>query len=263
MTLENAFGDLALDASVVAGNALLTAILAAVADLDANTDTIEALLAAIGAAVADLDTNTDNIETLLASVDASIGAGNASLVAIDNNTNNVEATLLSILAAVADLDTNTDGIEALITATNAALGTIDTRVDGLEGLTTTTNALLTTLVGYLDPFANGLSAYRNISTLNVGSIVKASPGKVYSIAMSNDIAGDRFVKLYNTAGVPTAADTPVQVFGLLETDAPVQMSYEGGLDFSLGIGVRATTGIDDADNGAPGANDVIVNIAYR
>jgi hypothetical protein len=250
--LQNVYGDLALDSSVVAGNAILTIIAAAVADLDANTDTIEALLttidaaiaagnvdlAAIAASVADLDSNTDTIEALLL-------AGNLDLAAI--------------AAAVADIDLNTDTIESLLT-------TIDGRVDGLEALSTAANALLTGIDEALNPTATdpaGLSAYRNISLLNVGQSIKGSAAKLYTITMINNQAGDRFVKLYNVAGVPTAADTPVFTFGLSATDGFQMVTFEGGVAFPLGLGIRATTGVADADNTAPGANQVIVNVGFR
>jgi hypothetical protein len=109
----------------------------------------------------------------------------------------------------------------------------------------------------------GMSAYRNINTQNVGVSIKGSAGKLYTITMINNQAADRFVKLYNIAGVPTAADTPIFTFGLSATDGFQMVTFEGGVAFPLGIGIRATTGVADGDNGAPGANQVIVNVGFR
>ena len=49
----------------------------------------------------------------------------------------------------------------------------------------------------------------------------------------------------------------------LEAGVPTPLNFPAcGIAFTNGISVRATTGIADADTGAPSTNDVTVNLYY-
>lgn len=157
-------------------------------------------------------------------------------------------------------------VTGALTISNPGLTDAELRAAVVPVIDAAGNALLTSIVVALNPTAtapNGQSAYRNISVLNVGSVVKASAGKIYTLGVINNQAGNRFLKLYNKAVAPTNADVPVMTLGLSASDGYQLLTFEGGLQFSNGIGVRATTGVADADNGAPGANQVILNIGFR
>ena len=56
-----------------------------------------------------------------------------------------------------------------------------------------------------------------------------------------------------TFPIPTQGDT---------NGAGFTLSIPNGIAFSTAITVAATTGIADADTGAPGANEVIINLGY-
>ena len=56
--------------------------------------------------------------------------------------------------------------------------------------------------------------------------------------------------------------TPVLTIPL-EADSGETVAIPHGLFFSTAICVAVTTGVADADTGAPGANDVVINIGYK
>lgn len=106
-----------------------------------------------------------------------------------------------------------------------------------------------------------LLTYRNLDAQTTGSVVKAFKGGVFEITVSNANAAARFLKLYDKATAPTAADTPIRTYYL----PPLSLTpipTPDGINFELGISLRASTGVADSDNTAPTANDVIVNIGY-
>jgi hypothetical protein len=45
--------------------------------------------------------------------------------------------------------------------------------------------------------------------------------------------------------------------------AGVVFAFAPGIKFTTAICVAATTGVADADTGAPAANDVVVNVFYK
>lgn len=106
-----------------------------------------------------------------------------------------------------------------------------------------------------------LLTYRNLDAQITGSIVKASKGGVFEITVSNSNAAARFLKLYNKATAPTAADTPVRTYYLPPLSLTPIVTPDG-INFELGISLRASTLVADNDNTAPSANDVVVNIGY-
>jgi len=108
----------------------------------------------------------------------------------------------------------------------------------------------------------GLSTYRSLSLVATGVNIKASAGQVYGWYLYNNATTVRFVKLYNTASAPTAGSgTPTHTIPI-PPGAAANVSFPQGIAFGTGIGIIATTGVADADTGAPSANDVIVNIFY-
>jgi hypothetical protein len=79
----------------------------------------------------------------------------------------------------------------------------------------------------------------------------------------------RYLKIYNdtTANVTVGTTTPT-----LSLPIPTMGDTNGagftlpipdcGIQFTTAITIAATTGFADNDTGAPGANEVIVNLAY-
>ena len=117
------------------------------------------------------------------------------------------------------------------------------------------------------PFG-GASFYRNLDLGTTGQVVKASAGTLLSINVFNQAyiyspsgTQERYLKIYDKATAPTSADTPVWTIPLWSNDPAISLPASG-LAFANGISIRATTGIADNNNVAPGTNDVVVNLAY-
>ncbi len=116
--------------------------------------------------------------------------------------------------------------------------------------------------------ANGLSVHRSID-LDEGTleVVKASPGQVYGMWVTNTATATRWIKFYDATSGTYGTGTPLITIGIpgnTSDDIAGNFGPGGmGLAFATGICVGAGTGVADADTGAPGANDVIVNIFYK
>lgn len=115
----------------------------------------------------------------------------------------------------------------------------------------------------------GCSIFRSLDLDETEEDVKTSPGQVYGMWVTNTATSTRFIKFYNAtaASVTVGSTTPVITIGIpgnSSDDVSGHFANGGlGLEFDTAISVAATTGIADADTGAPSANDVLVNIFYK
>ena len=111
--------------------------------------------------------------------------------------------------------------------------------------------------------SGGLATYKNLDLDQAGVSVKGSAGQVFGWYLFNASAGVRFVKFYDQAAAPTVGtDTPLFTLGL-PAGAAANVELTNGLAFANGIGLGATTGVADADTGAPGANELVVAVFYK
>jgi hypothetical protein len=100
------------------------------------------------------------------------------------------------------------------------------------------------------------------------NVAQATAGQVYGMWVTNTATTTRFVKFYNAtaANVTVGSTTPVITIGIPgnATDDVSGNFGPGGMGIAFGtaITVAATTGVADADTGAPGANEIIVNVFY-
>ncbi len=106
-----------------------------------------------------------------------------------------------------------------------------------------------------------LLTYRNINVQTTGSIVKAFAGGIFDLTVSNANAAIRYLKIYDKATAPTASDVPMRTY-LIPPTSTIVIPVTDGIQFLVGISIRASTLVADNDNTAPTANDVIVNIGY-
>lgn len=118
-------------------------------------------------------------------------------------------------------------------------------------------------LGQTSTFLTYPTNYRNIGLLNVGQVIKSSPGRMYGLAVSNTGAAIRYLKIYDKATAATSSDTPLITIAVPAGATITWPENEPLLFFSTGISVRATTGLADNDNIAPGTNDIILNFIYR
>lgn len=116
--------------------------------------------------------------------------------------------------------------------------------------------------------AGGLSIFKSIDLDETEEEVKGSAGQVYSMWVTNTATATRWVKFFNApaSGVTIGTATPIITIGIPgNTSDDVTGLFGGGygIAFDTAITVAATTGVADLDTGAPGANEVIVNIFYK
>lgn len=116
--------------------------------------------------------------------------------------------------------------------------------------------------------SGGLSIFRSLDLDESEEDVKTSAGQVYGWFISNLATSTRFVKFYNAtaANVTVGTTTPVLTLpipGNSTDDVSANALGGMGIAFDTAICVAATTGVADNDTGAPGANEVIVNIFYK
>lgn len=103
-----------------------------------------------------------------------------------------------------------------------------------------------------------------LSLVNTSSQIKGSAGVLTSFSVSNTTSSARWLKFYDKASaVNPAVDVPVWVEQLPEGPNTGHPNLPaGGLNFTLGIQVRACTGQANADDGAPAANDITLSYSY-
>jgi len=116
----------------------------------------------------------------------------------------------------------------------------------------------------------GHLTFRSLDLDETEEEVKGTAGTIYGIIFTNTSSSTRWLKLYNAtaASVSVGSTTPLLTIGLPGTAGGSDITGsipipQGGIAFTTAICAAATTGIADADTGAPGANEVSVNILYR
>jgi hypothetical protein len=218
---------LQMDVNLAASNATVTVANAGLTELAAAIDT-EVQCDIVGS----LPAGTNNI----GDVDiASIAAG-------DNNIGNVD------IASIAAGDNNIGNVDiaSAIPAGTNSVGGVFIRPET----------------------SNGLSVFRSIDIDETEEEVKDGAGQVYGWYLANLATSTRFIKLYNTnaslcsVGVTTPVLT-IPLPGNSSDDVAANALSGLGITFNTGICVAATTGVADNDTGAPGANEVVVNIFYK
>lgn len=114
----------------------------------------------------------------------------------------------------------------------------------------------------------GTSVYKSLDLDETEEDVKTSAGTLYWVHAVNLTADPLYLKFYNAtaANVTVGTTTPVLTFPVVSqgsTDgAGFVFSVPHGIAFNTAISMAATTGLSDADTGAPGANALVVNVGY-
>lgn len=125
------------------------------------------------------------------------------------------------------------------------------------------------LVTQVPATSGGLLVFRSLDLDETEEEVKGSAGQVYGVWFTNTATTTRWLKFYNAtaANVTVGTTTPIITLGLpgntSDDIAGVLMGGEHGIAFGTAITAAVTTGFADNDTGAPGANDVIINIFYK
>jgi hypothetical protein len=91
--------------------------------------------------------------------------------------------------------------------------------------------------------------------------IKASAGRVLGWSLANTTASWRYLKLHNSAGVPTAGAS-VALTIAIPPNGLSQGAHPVGIGFNVGIGRTCVTGGADADATATAAGDVVGDIFF-
>lgn len=161
------------------------------------------------------------------------------------------------------------GIQGLTVRSDTPAATAGTTGDYQPMITGANGAIFVQSIGGT---TGGLSVYRNLdvdeTTGTTTQQVKATAGTLYQCAVTNDTAATKeYVKFYDAVSLTgSAAGTEIPIITLPIAGATTQMVNFGGnlgVNFATGLTVAATTGIADADTGAPATNAIIINCAYK
>lgn len=169
----------------------------------------------------------------------------------------VAGTVPEDVAHIAGESITRSGVRRLDTpATSAGTsGDWATMDASAEGALWTTNTPTTT---------GGCSIFRSLDIDETEEDVKTSAGNLYGYYFGNVATSVRYLKFYNAtaANVTVGSTTPVLTFPLpASSSGHIAFSFPVG--FGTAISVACTTGVADADTGAPSANDVIINCFYK
>lgn len=93
------------------------------------------------------------------------------------------------------------------------------------------------------------------------TIVKAGAGRVLGWSFGNTNAAWRYVKLHNQTTTPTAGSGVVRTISI-PPNSVSNITLEGGIAFSTGIGLTTVTGSADADATAVGAGDIVGELFF-
>mgnify|MGYP000853190708 FL=1 len=169
----------------------------------------------------------------------------------------VSGTAQEDVAHVAGEGVTANGVRRLDTpATSAGTSgdwaTMDASAEGALWVTTTPTT------------TGGCTIFRTLDLDETEEDVKTSAGNVYGYYFYNAATSARYLKFYNAtaATVSVGTTTPVLTFPLPAGSAG-HIAFPFPVGFATAICVAATTGLADADTGAPAANDVILNVYYK
>jgi hypothetical protein len=93
--------------------------------------------------------------------------------------------------------------------------------------------------------------------------VKAAPAFLSGYMVGNPTTAFSYVKLYDTAGTPTAGSgTPLVVLAI-PASSSANVLIAPAVEFKTGLGITIVAGIADSDATAVAANSVVVTLYYQ
>jgi hypothetical protein len=224
-----------MDVNLAASNATVTV------DLGVNNDVTVTGTVDLGA--------TDN---------AVLDAIAASLALLDNAIPSGNELQVDVVGA---LPAGTNAIGKLAANSGVDIGDVD-----ILSIAAGTNSIGN--VGLVPRTTGGMTIFRSIDIDESEEEIKASAGQVFSITAFNTTAAALYLKFYNATAANTTVGTttPVLTFlvpGNADSDgAGFVWNNDIGWAFGTAISVACTTGVADADTGAPGANACLINVGY-
>lgn len=101
--------------------------------------------------------------------------------------------------------------------------------------------------------------FRSTGVTNTATAIKASPGRLHRLAVTNRHSAAIFLKLYDAlaAGVTVGTTAPVNVIQVAANSQVILHAQEEPYNFATGITVAAVTGAADNDATAPATLPII------
>ena len=160
-------------------------------------------------------------------------------------------------ATQATLQTGSAAIGKLAANSGVDIGDVD--VTSIAAGTNTIGA-----VNVKPTTTGGLDIFRSIDLDESEEEVKATAGQVFGWYIYNKAAAVTYVKFYNATAANTTVGTTTPVMTVpIPATSGANVEFTNGIAFDTAITVAATTGVADADTGAPAANDLIINLLYK
>ena len=239
--------------------------------LPAGTNAIGKLAANSGVDIGDVDVTSCALPTgasTSAKQDTIIGH----LDGVEGLLTTIDGDTGTIAGAVSGTEMQVDVVGALPAGTNAigklaANSGVD--IGDVDVLSIAAGSNLIGNVGIGVRTSGGVTPYKSLDLDESEEEVKATAGQVYFIHAMNLSNAKRYLKFYNdtAANVSVGTTVPVLTFVLGTpgdtNGAGFTLAIPNGIAFSAAITIAATTGFADNDTGAPGANEVIVNVGYN
>lgn len=116
--------------------------------------------------------------------------------------------------------------------------------------------------------SDGLDIFRTLDIDEAKQSVSPSKAQIYGLWFTNTATTTRWLKFYDAplSSVTVGSTTPKLTVGLpgnASDDISGLFNGSNGLSFTSAITIACTTGLADSDTGAPGANDVVLNLFYK
>ena len=127
--------------------------------------------------------------------------------------------------------------------------------------TTVSNATASNLQATVTPVTPTTNFLNSAASTN-GTVVKASAGTLWSIAVSNINAAKVYLKLYNSTTVTVGTTTPVLTIAVPGNDIAQLSLGPNGIRFSSGICLGITVNAADSDTTAVAASEIKVVTTY-
>ena len=183
-------------------------------------------------------------------------AGTFAVQAAQSGTWNV-GTVTAVTGITNALPAGTNAIGKLAANSGVDIGDVD--VTSIAAGTNTIGA-----VNVKPTTSGGLDIFRSIDLDESEEEVKATAGQVFGWYIYNKAAAVTYVKFYNATAANTTVGTTTPVMTVpIPATAGANVEFTNGITFATAITVAATTGVADADTGAPAANDLIINLLYK
>ncbi len=194
---------------------------------------------------------------------AAVEALGALLTSIDADTSGMLTALQKLDDAIAGSEMQVDVVGPLPAGANA-IGKLaaNSGVD-IGDVTLTAGSALVGDVGLGVRTSGGLTPFKSLDIDETEEQVKGSEGQLYWYHFDNGATTKRYLKFYDDTAANVVVGTTVPVLTLpLPKESSGHVPIPQGFKFSKAITVACTTGRADNDTGAPGENEVAINLGY-